>query len=330
MQFGVVACIINFLFLSISCVAGLTNSGGESIVPRRSYRNPCPRRQLLCYLGHIGGSKNNNEATEVYVRSKIDNDQKNWQKVGKIVAAGLEKENLSTTKIRSTMIRAAQYQQRLIVEHWRRLYSTTRKVRGDDEIELGILLPEGSSSSSSGIKAIEWALPDDFLTRLDMIQCGFAGNDYDDVTTTADGSRKKRTIYSDFWANNGAKRYDRKSIRTEVNKIVVGTKTEQEIGNTDVSTTLTQDDEVVILAWKNCGYARKARKLLQDRNIEYTDVVIDKYSPIHAELTLMTGRTSVPYIYVGGEFIGGCNPDGELSGLVGIIDDIWGATTLQQ
>ena len=37
--------------------------------------------------------------------------------------------------------------------------------------------------------------------------------------------------------------------------------------------------------------------------------------PLRAELAERTGRTSVPALYVGGEFVGGCN-DGGLGGAI--------------
>merc|ERR1712129_457409 len=74
---------------------------------------------------------------------------------------------------------------------------------------------------------------------------------------------------------------------------------------------------IVVFAWKNCGFATKARAALAERGIESTDVTIDKYSPLHAELAFTTGRTSVPYIYVDGKLVGGCDTDGDYPGLMG-------------
>ena len=37
--------------------------------------------------------------------------------------------------------------------------------------------------------------------------------------------------------------------------------------------------------------------------------------PLRAELAEKTGRTSVPALYIGGEFVGGCN-DGGLGGVM--------------
>ena len=47
--------------------------------------------------------------------------------------------------------------------------------------------------------------------------------------------------------------------------------------------------------------------------------VADGY-PLRAELAELTGRTSVPALYVGGEFLGGCN-DGGLGGVMTLDRD---------
>ena len=59
-----------------------------------------------------------------------------------------------------------------------------------------------------------------------------------------------------------------------------------------------------------CGVALSARALLESHGeASYADVTIDKYSPQHAELALTTGRPSVPYVFVGGKLVGGCDED---------------------
>ena len=43
--------------------------------------------------------------------------------------------------------------------------------------------------------------------------------------------------------------------------------------------------------------------------------VVDDGYPLRAELAEATGRTSVPALYVGGSFVGGCN-DGGMGGVM--------------
>ena len=74
---------------------------------------------------------------------------------------------------------------------------------------------------------------------------------------------------------------------------------------------------ITLFAWRKCGFATKARKSLAESDVDFADVVLDKYSPMHAELAMTTGRLSVPYAFEKGELIGGTEPDGELPGVVG-------------
>ena len=58
--------------------------------------------------------------------------------------------------------------------------------------------------------------------------------------------------------------------------------------------------------------------MLDSLNVEYTVLElnqIDEGYALRAELAEKTGRTSVPAVFVGGEFVGGCN-DGGLGGVV--------------
>lgn len=62
----------------------------------------------------------------------------------------------------------------------------------------------------------------------------------------------------------------------------------------------------------------KAKQVLDTYGASYTVVelneVADGYA-LRAELAEKTGRTSVPALYVGGEFVGGCN-DGGMGGVM--------------
>jgi len=53
---------------------------------------------------------------------------------------------------------------------------------------------------------------------------------------------------------------------------------------------------------------------------KYTALELDQIEdgyPLRAELAAKTGRTSVPAVFVGGEFAGGCN-DGGMGGVVSL------------
>ena len=46
----------------------------------------------------------------------------------------------------------------------------------------------------------------------------------------------------------------------------------------------------MLFAWPRCGFATTARGLLAERAPDYADIKVEKFSPEHAELALMTGR----------------------------------------
>ena len=63
--------------------------------------------------------------------------------------------------------------------------------------------------------------------------------------------------------------------------------------------------------------------MLDSLNVEYTVLELNQIEdgyPLRAELAEKTGRTSVPAVFVGGEFVGGCN-DGGLGGVMTLQKD---------
>ena len=72
----------------------------------------------------------------------------------------------------------------------------------------------------------------------------------------------------------------------------------------------------VVFATTTCGYCYQTRQLLDELNVEYTAVELDKIPEgraLRAEVAARTGRTSVPAVFIGGEYAGGAN-DGGLGG----------------
>ena len=86
---------------------------------------------------------------------------------------------------------------------------------------------------------------------------------------------------------------------------------------------------LLIFAWRNCGYATTARAALDEIGVPYSDVTIGKMSPLHAELALLTARTTVPYIYERGRLLGGYNADSGYPGLAGSLDRLRRADLLE-
>lgn len=57
-----------------------------------------------------------------------------------------------------------------------------------------------------------------------------------------------------------------------------------------------------------CPYCSRAKALLQRLGVEeLEEVVVDGKPAIRAHMTELTGRTSVPQIFIGGTHVGGCD-----------------------
>merc|ERR1711966_369434 len=69
---------------------------------------------------------------------------------------------------------------------------------------------------------------------------------------------------------------------------------------------------LAMYSFTTCPFCRKAKDFLEERDIPYAAVELDllpgnEGNELRAEPGRRTGRTSVPSIFVGGEYIGGCN-----------------------
>ena len=86
-----------------------------------------------------------------------------------------------------------------------------------------------------------------------------------------------------------------------------------------------QQDTVVMFSFTTCPFCRKAKDILDERNIKYTAIELDTLEEknegnvLRAQLGKMTKRTSMPNIFIHGQCIGGCN-DG-YPGLMPLIDN---------
>lgn len=58
-------------------------------------------------------------------------------------------------------------------------------------------------------------------------------------------------------------------------------------------------------AW--CGYCHRARSLLQSKDVEFRELVIDGNAALRQEMIARAGRITVPQIFVGERHIGGCD-----------------------
>ena len=79
----------------------------------------------------------------------------------------------------------------------------------------------------------------------------------------------------------------------------------------------------VMYATSTCPFCKQAQEALTAMGTMYTIVDLDQEDDgmaIKAELMGVTGQTSVPQVFVGGQFIGGCN-DGGMGGVLPLKKD---------
>ena len=66
--------------------------------------------------------------------------------------------------------------------------------------------------------------------------------------------------------------------------------------------------EVELYTTMFCPYCTRARALLQRKKVEFVDIDIAEQSGRRAEMIRRAGgRTTVPQIFIDGEYIGGCD-----------------------
>jgi glutaredoxin 3 len=72
------------------------------------------------------------------------------------------------------------------------------------------------------------------------------------------------------------------------------------------------NNPVAIFSFSTCPFCRRAKDFLDEKGIQYSSIELDELdgnegNEIRAMLGKRTRRTSVPSIFIGGNYIGGCN-----------------------
>jgi glutaredoxin 3 len=71
-----------------------------------------------------------------------------------------------------------------------------------------------------------------------------------------------------------------------------------------------------------CPFCRMAYQLLDEKGVAYEKISVDKNPAIWEEIHLKTGRSTVPQIYINGQYVGGyddlsaADRSGELSAII--------------
>jgi glutaredoxin 3 len=78
--------------------------------------------------------------------------------------------------------------------------------------------------------------------------------------------------------------------------------------------------QVKIYSSDFCPYCMRAKALLQARGVtDYEEIVVDGKPDVRAEMARITGRTSVPQIFIGDTHVGGCDDLHALDGRGGLL-----------
>ena len=69
---------------------------------------------------------------------------------------------------------------------------------------------------------------------------------------------------------------------------------------------------VLVYSTTICPYCMRARKLLNSKNVDYTEINLDKEPQYRKEMEQRSGRTSVPQIFIDDHHVGGFDDLSEL------------------
>ncbi len=63
--------------------------------------------------------------------------------------------------------------------------------------------------------------------------------------------------------------------------------------------------QVVMYSTRFCPYCMRARRLLKNKKVEYEEILVSNDSMMRVKMEELSGRTSVPQIFINDEHIGG-------------------------
>ncbi|GAA5218311.1 glutaredoxin 3 [Corallincola platygyrae] len=81
--------------------------------------------------------------------------------------------------------------------------------------------------------------------------------------------------------------------------------------------------EVVIYTTQWCPYCIRAKALLDQLDVSYEEIAVDGNATLRSKMMELSGRHTVPQIFIDGKSIGGCDDlmalhsNGELTSLLG-------------
>ncbi len=64
---------------------------------------------------------------------------------------------------------------------------------------------------------------------------------------------------------------------------------------------------VILYTTRFCPYCIRAKRLLDAKGVDYTDIAVDEEPEKRLEMMQRSGRRTVPQIWIGEHHIGGCD-----------------------
>ena len=68
-----------------------------------------------------------------------------------------------------------------------------------------------------------------------------------------------------------------------------------------------QENEILIYSKRICPYCVKAKALFHKKGKTFTEIMVDENEDALGEMIHLSGRRSVPQIFIGEQHIGGCD-----------------------
>jgi glutaredoxin 3 len=65
--------------------------------------------------------------------------------------------------------------------------------------------------------------------------------------------------------------------------------------------------EVIMYSTGYCPYCIKAKNLLNQKNVSFTEIRVDLQPELREEMISKSGRHTVPQIFINGHHMGGCD-----------------------
>jgi len=63
--------------------------------------------------------------------------------------------------------------------------------------------------------------------------------------------------------------------------------------------------EIKMYSTRFCPYCVRARSLLKSKNVQFTDIPVDAAPEMRREMAELSGRYTVPQIWIGAQHVGG-------------------------